>query len=59
MRPAADDDEGDAMFVSACMHGTASILQTPALATLGLRPELLQGVAGHVMRCIGDALERP
>lgn len=55
--PAAVD--GDALFVWSCMHGAASITQTPALATLGLEPDVLDDAPRHIMRRVGVALESP
>lgn len=61
MRPGAGTAavDRDALFVWSCMHGTASIMQTPVIATLGLQPAVLDGAAAHNMRRIGDVLERP
>ena len=47
----------DALFVWSSMHGLASILQTNALRTLALPPEILAASPSHTLRRIGTALE--
>jgi len=61
MRPDADAAavDRDAMFVWSCMHGAASIMQTPAVAALGLHQQILADTPQHILRRVGDALQRP
>ena len=49
--------ELNALFVWSTMHGLASILQTSAIDTLALPPDILEAMAPHVLKQIGAALE--
>lgn len=48
----------DAMFVWSAMHGLASILQSDAMAHLGLDSQARASVPTHVMSMIDSALEK-
>jgi AcrR family transcriptional regulator len=47
----------DALYVWSNMHGLASILASPALATLDLPSAVLRAIPEHVMEKVGAALE--
>jgi AcrR family transcriptional regulator len=56
------DDEAvtlEAMFVWSTIHGLASILDTEAMAGLGIEPALQEQVERHVLGRIDRALPRP
>jgi AcrR family transcriptional regulator len=49
----------EAMFVWSTIHGLASILDTDAMAGLGIEPSLQEQVERHVLARIDGALPRP
>ena len=51
--------DADALFVWSTMHGLASALQTSAIATLAVSPDVLAGMTDHVLDAIRTALSAP
>ncbi len=48
----------DALFVWSSVHGLARILQSRAVQTLALPPDVVDAAAAHLVTRIGQALER-
>jgi AcrR family transcriptional regulator len=48
----------DALFVWSCLHGLAAIRCSDTAAALGIPAPLMEGMDGHVLARIGDALGR-
>lgn len=57
--PSYDDVTLDALFVWSAIHGVASMMQTSAVATLGLSPRLLAASPEHSMARMRTALASP
>ena len=57
--PSYDDVTLDALFVWSAIHGVASMMQTNAVATLGLSARLLAASPGHSMARMRTALASP
>jgi AcrR family transcriptional regulator len=48
----------DALFVWSCLHGLAAIRSSDTAVALGIPGPLMEGMGGHVLARIGDALGR-
>lgn len=58
-RPSYDDVTLDALFVWSAIHGVATMMQTNAVATLGLSPRVLAASPEHSMTRMRTALAHP
>lgn len=62
-RPGASDEaqvvQLDALYIWATVHGMASIMQSPAIATLGLPVPVHEAIQPHVMARLHAALQAP
>jgi hypothetical protein len=57
--PGAQQPDLDSLFIWSTMHGLASILQSPALHTLGLPADVLGTATDHTLGRIGRAMGIP